>query len=44
MTYFFSPENFNGLISQGPWVLYDSAQHKKTAARYRPTPLQQQSW
>jgi hypothetical protein len=29
MMYFFLPENFNGLIRQGPWVLYDSAQHKK---------------
>lgn len=26
---YFLPENFNGLINQGPWVLYDSAQHKK---------------
>jgi len=28
MTHFFLQENFNGLISQGPWV-FDSAQHKK---------------
>jgi hypothetical protein len=28
--YIFLPENFNGLVSQGPRVLYDCTTHKKT--------------
>jgi hypothetical protein len=40
MMYFFLPENFNELVSQGPRVLYDCTTHKKTAAKYGPMPLQ----